>query len=127
MEELHLIDLPRKSGPYRTVGPLPLTIRQCYTHRKGTKCVQSQVCPCRAANHPCTSSFPSESFCNRVPTRNPPPGGRPRSPTSFSLTSNANQNIQEANKAAPIICQDKTPVLFYPEVIEFSTNVLTEG
>ena len=92
-------------GPYGTAGPLPLTTCQCCMHQPGMKCVESQACMCRSANHNCTSGFPSENCCNRGPTRNHRPGGRPRDPTALRLTSNVNQKIKEAQKSAPILCQ----------------------
>ena len=37
------------------------------------------------------------------------------------------RNIKEATKAAPILCQAVTQVIFHPEATEFSPNILMEG
>ena len=94
-------------------------------HRPGVKCVQANVGPCGATNCPCTSGFPSENFRNRGPTRTSPPGGRPRSPTALSLTTNTNQNTEVAHKSALILCQANPPVVFYPYAPLFSPSAPT--
>ena len=75
--------------------------------------------PVRAVVH-------SENFHNKGPTQNPPSRGRLRTPTALRLTNNVNQNTKESCKAAPIFCQSTPPVVFHPEVPEFSPNILTD-
>ena len=69
-------------------------------HQPGVKCVQANTCPCWADNCPCTISFPSENCCNRVPMQEP---------TAPRLTTNVIQNTEEAQGAAPILCQATHP------------------
>ena len=116
MEECHPWERPKKMGTYGT-GPLPLKIRQCYTHLTGVKCVQEQACPCQVATWSCTGSCPLENCRNKGPTRTTPRKGRPRGPNDLRLKINWNQNIKEAHKAAMIICQSTPQVVFYPYIL----------
>ena len=50
-----------------------------------------------------------------------------RSPTALRLVSNVNRNIKEAHKADPILCHSDPPVIFCPDVPEFSPNFLSYG
>ena len=109
MAKLRQRECARKVGPYKTAGPVPLKNPQCCTYQKGLKYVQANACPCRSANRLCTSSFSSEDFSNRVPTRTLPPWGRPRAPTTLRITANVKQNIDEAHKAASILHQATPP------------------
>ena len=113
MTERRLRECPRKVRPSGTARPLPLTIRQCCTHRLVVKCVQSQACPCQASIRPCTSICPSANFRKRGPTRPPPPGERPLPPTALRITSNVNRNIKKAHEAATILCQATPPQLYF--------------
>ena len=87
-------------------------------HWPGVKCVHANACPCRSANFPCTSGCPSENFCNWGPKR---------APTAPRLTTNVSQTIEEAQKAAPTLCQAITQVVFHLDALAFSPSVLTRG
>ena len=113
-----LLERPRNAGPSNTNGPVPISIPQCCAYRPGVKCVQANSCPCPAANFPCTSSSPSENCRNWGPTR---------APTALRLKTNASQNIEEAQEAAPILCQAIPPVVFHPDALAFSPRILTRG
>ena len=112
-------------GPSGT-RPLPLMIRQCCTHRTGLECVQIQECSFRVANRSCMSCFPKKCR-NKGRTRNPPPRGRPRAPTSLRLMTNVNRNIEEAIKSTLILYQANPQAVFNPYIPEFSPNILTGG
>ena len=71
------------------------------------------------------SRFPSENCHKKIPTRSPPPGGIPCARIALRLTTSVNQNIIEATNAAPIIFRDTPQVIFHPDVLEFSPNILT--
>ena len=104
--------------PAVTAGPVPLTTTQCFTHRPGVKCVQSNTCPCRVANRPCTSGFQSEVFRNRGPTWDP---------TSPRLTTNVSKNIEEAQEAALTLCRATPLVISHQNALAFSPSVLPRG
>ena len=53
-------------------------------------------------NRPCTSGFPSENLLNRA---------RTHAPTAPRLTSNVSENIEDAQEAAPNLCQVTPPRL----------------
>ena len=118
MAERRLQGAPRNTGPAAAAGPMPLTIPQCCTHRPGVKCVQTNACPCRAANRPYTSGCPSENCRNRGPTR---------APTAPRRTTNVSQTTEEAQEAAPTLCQAITPVVLHPDAPALSSSVLTRG
>ena len=80
--------------------------------------MQSNTCQCWAANHPCTSGFPSEIFCNRGPKR---------SPTAPRLTTNVSKNNKEDQEAAPNLCQAIPQAAFHSDAPSFSPRVLTRG
>ena len=94
---------PRNMGTAVTPGPVPLTTPQCCTQRPGVKFVQANVCPCQAANIPCTSGCPSENFRNRGPTQ---------APTTPRLTTNVIKTITEDQEAAPTIFHATPPRSF---------------
>ena len=56
--------------------------------------------------------FPIRNFHNRGPTQTPPYGGRPRPSTVLKLITNMERNIEDAQEAAPILCQSTPPVIF---------------
>ena len=116
--QLSLQGTPKNAGPVVTAGPVPLTIPQCCTHRPGVKRVQANACPCWAANCPCRSGCPLENCRNR---------GSTLSPTAPRFTTNAIQNIDEAQEAAPTLCQTTPLVVFQPDAPAFSPSVLMRG
>ena len=108
----------RNMGPSVTSVPVPLMTPQCCTHRLSVKCVQANACPCQTANRPCMSSCPSENCRNR---------GSTWGPTAPRLTTNVSETIEEAQEAAPIICQAINPVIFHQDAPSFLTSVLLRG
>ena len=58
---------PRNMGPTATAGHVPLKTPQWCMHQPGAKCVQANTFPCRAANFPCMSGWPSYNCRNPGP------------------------------------------------------------
>ena len=109
---------PRNTGPAVTARPVYLIISQWCTRRPGVKCVQSNACPCRAANHPCTSGYPSENCRNRGPTQDP---------TEPRLTTNMSKNIDEAQEAASTLCCATPLFIYHQDAPKLSPWVLLRG
>ena len=116
--QLSQLASPRNMGPAVTAGPVPLTTPQCCTHRAGVKFVQAKACPCQSTNRPWTSGWPSDNFRNQGPTR---------APTAPRFTTNVSKTIEEAQEAAPTLCQAITLVLFHQDAPELSPSVLPRG
>ena len=108
----------RNMGPAATADIIHLTTSQLCTHRPDVNYVQANACPCRAANLPCTSGFPSYNFRNQGPMRGP---------TAPSLTTNVRKTIEEAQEAAPTLWQAIAPVLFFQDPPAFSPSILLIG
>ena len=64
-------------------------------------------------NRPCTSGFPSENLLNRA---------RTHAPTAPRLTSNVSENIEDAQEAAPNLCQVTPPGCLPPRHTGFLTQ-----
>ena len=54
----------RNTGHVLNIGPVPLTIPQCYTHCPGLNCLQTNACLFQAANFPCRSGCTLENCRN---------------------------------------------------------------
>ena len=96
---------PRNMGTAMTSGPVPLTTPKCCTHRPGMRCVQSNACPCQAANCPCTRGYPSDNCRNQGPTQGP---------TEPRLTTNVSETIEDSQEAATQSSSTKTHQSSHP-------------
>ena len=105
-------------GSSVTSRHVPLTTPQCCTHWPGEKCIQVNACPCWAVNHPCTSGCPLDHCRNQV---------RTQVPTATRLAANLGATIEEAQEAAPTLCQAIDLVVFHQDAPAFSPRVLPRG
>ena len=81
--------------------------------------MQANACPFRSANHPCTSSCPSENCRIQGPTR---------APTAPTLTANMRKNIKEVQEASPTLWHAiPPPVISHQDAPSFSPSVLPRG